>query len=316
MERLRQDDPRQIGPYATLARLDAESAERAVPERRYIARHTDGDRTVLACVPRIGADPTRWSIEAEAAHRVSVPGLQPVVEVGGAAGFPWHASPYVPALSLPAAMEAHGGPLPESCVRSLGLALAESLAAAHARGVTHAGISPSAVLLTAEGPRLGCFGAVRSAAPDGEQRAGLPGLDPGSLAPEQALGGRPRPLGDVYALGAVLAYASTGHTVPERDELPAFLRRFVTACLARDAAVRPQAHQILAELLPAESAESSAAPRATVLDTAAPPVLPARVVAALARQSAEILAAELPAHARTTPREPGLIQTTPPSALD
>ncbi|MEN8656017.1 serine/threonine protein kinase [Streptomyces sp. 21So2-11] len=306
MEPLRQDDPPQIGPYVTLARLDAESAERAVPERRYIARHADGDRTVLACVPRIGADPTRWSIEAEGARRLSVPGLQRVTQVGGTAGFPWHTSPYVPALSLPAALEAHGGPLPESCVRSLGVALAESLAAAHARGVTHAGVSPSAVLLTAEGPRLGCFGAVRSAAPDGEQRAGLPGLDSGSLAPEQAQGGRPRPLGDIYALGAVLSYASTGHAVPERDELPAFLRRLITACLARDAGIRPQAHQIPAELIPPAEAGLSAAPQATVLDTAAPPLLPARVVAALARQSTEILAAELPTHARTLT----------PSALD
>ncbi|MEV8312093.1 serine/threonine protein kinase [Streptomyces flavidovirens] len=292
MERLRQDDPHRIGPYITLARLDAESADRPVPERRYIARSTDGDQTVVACVPHIGADPTRWSIEAESARRLSVPGLLPVTEVGGTAGFPWHTTPYVPGLPLPAALESHGGPLPESCVRALGAALAESLAAAHARGVTHAGTLPSAVLLTAEGPRLACFGAVRSAAPDGETRAGLPGLDSGSLAPEQAQGGRPRPLGDVYALGAVLSYVSTGHTVPERDELPASLRDVITACLARDPAARPRAHQLLTALTSPISTVTPAAPQVTVLDTVASVLWPARVVAALARQSAEILAAE------------------------
>ncbi|MCX4587790.1 serine/threonine protein kinase [Streptomyces sp. NBC_01481] len=291
MERLRLDDPPQIGPFMTVARLDAESTEATVSERRCIARSTDGDRTVIACLPHIGADPTRWAVEAEGARRLSIPGLLPVTEVGGTAGFPWHAAEYVPALPLPAALAAHGGPLPEAVVRSLGAALAQTLTTAHAQGVTHAGLCPSAVLVTAEGPRVGCFGAVRSAAPDGEQRGGLVGLDSGSLAPEQAQGGRPRPLGDVYALGAVLSYAATGHTVPERDELPASLRQLITACLTRDPARRPQAHQILQHLT---SAAAGTAPQATVLDTAAAFPLPALVVAALARQSAEVLAAELP----------------------
>ncbi|MZE55669.1 serine/threonine protein kinase, partial [Streptomyces sp. SID5770] len=112
-----------------------------------------------------------------------------------------------------------------------------------------------------------------------EPRAGLPGIDPGALAPEQAAGGRPRPPGDVFALGAVLAYAATGHTVPERDELPPWLRSLVTACLARDPADRPTAAALAAALAPAPLA---------------PGWLPGRVVAALARQSAELLAAELP----------------------
>ncbi len=290
MERLRHDDPLQIGPHIALARLDA-GFEQAVSARRFIARSADGDRTVLACLPRIDVDPTRWAIEAEGARRLSIPGFLPVGEVGGTAELPWCTAPYVPALPLPAALRAHGGPLPEPVVRALGAALARTLATAHAHGVTHAGLSPAAVLLTAEGPRLSCFGAVRAAAPDGEQRSGLPGLDSGSLAPEQAAGGRPRPLGDVYALGAVLAYAGTGHTVPERDELPFTLRELTTACLSRDPERRPQAHQVLTHL---ESATRTAAHPATVLDAAAPMPLPAPVVAALARQSAQILAAELP----------------------
>ncbi|WP_405921691.1 serine/threonine protein kinase [Streptomyces sp. NBC_00122] len=290
MEPLRHDDPPRTGPHITLARLDADS-EQAVPARRFIARSADGDHTFLACLPRTDADPTRWAIEAEGARRLSIRGFLPVGEVGGTADLPWCTAPYVPALPLPAALRAHGGPLPEPFVRALGATLAQTLATAHAHGVTHAGLSPAAVLLTTEGPRLSCFGAVRAAAPDGEARSGLPGLDSGSLAPEQAAGGRPRPLGDVYALGAVLAYAATGHTVPERDELPSFIRELIAACLSRDPERRPQAHQVLTRL---ESAASTAAHQATVLDTAAPIPLPASMVAALARQSAQVLAAELP----------------------
>ncbi len=91
------------------------------------------------------------------------------------------------------------------------MALAETLAVLHGQGLTFAGVSPAAVLLTADGPRLSCYGAVRAAAPDGTPRSGLPGLEAGSPPPEQASGGRPRPMGDVYALGATLAYAATGH---------------------------------------------------------------------------------------------------------
>jgi serine/threonine protein kinase len=308
MEHIRQDDPDQIGPYRTLARLDTEGGRQPVPERRYLASTEDGGRMMLVCLPGPGTDPVRWMIEAEGARRLSVPGFLPVTEVGGSAGAPWCAAPYLPALPLPAALMAHDGPLSETVVRSLGTALAKSLAAAHAQGVAHAGLAPAAVLLGAEGPRLTCFGAARAAAPDGEQRSGRPGLDPGCLAPEQARGGRPRPLGDVYALGAVLSYASTGHTVPEREELPESLRDVVTACLSRDPAMRPSAPEIHAALAstqpageralapPGPAIAQASAPIATVVDTqaAAPFTLPARLVAALARQSTELLAAELP----------------------
>ncbi|GHH08179.1 serine/threonine protein kinase [Streptomyces rubradiris] len=296
MERLRQDDPPLIGPYAVLGGLDEEQERRRAPERRYIARSADGRRTVLVHLPHPGIDPARWAAEAEAARRLSVPGFAPVTEVTGTAVPPWYVTPYTPVLPLPAVLAAHGGPLPEPVVRALGAALAGALAAAHAQGVTHAGVSPAAVLLGVDGPSLACFGAVRAVAPDGERRLGSPALDPGCLAPEQAQGGRPRPLGDVYGLGAVLAYASTGHTVPEREELPESLRDLVTACLSRDAAHRPSAAG-LAALLAAPGTTQPPAPVPTVVDVRRFP-LPGRIVAALARQSADVLVALPPAHAR------------------
>lgn len=292
MERPRHDDPAWAGPHRILARLEREP-DHAVAERRFIARSADGDRTLLVRLPLPGADPARWAVEAEGARRLATPGFLPVEEVGGTEDLPWCATSYVPAVSLPAALRAHGGPLPDPTVRALATTLAGTLAMAHTRGVTHAGLSPASVLLTTEGPRLSCFGAVRAAAPDGERRSGLPGLDPGSLAPEQAAGGRPRPLGDVYALGAVLAHASTGHTVPESRELPGFLRVVIPACLSRDPARRPQAHEVLARLDPDIPGQAAAHPP-TAPDRASPLPLPAAVVAALARQSAQVLAAELP----------------------
>ncbi|MFI0735563.1 serine/threonine protein kinase [Streptomyces sp. NPDC021225] len=305
MEPLRSDDPRRIGPYDVVARFDTDGGQVPVPERRFIAWLSGGDRTVVISTPLPGVDAGRFAVEAAAA-RQGLPGpwIAPVVEVGGTPRAPWYASPYLPALPLTEALAAHRGPLPERTVRVLGAALAEALAALHAAGVTHGGLSPTTVLLTADGPRLTCFGAVRAAGPDGEQRSGLPGLASGSLPPEQIAGGRPRPPGDIYALGSVLAYAATGHLVPERRELPEGLRRTIALCLTRDAASRPQAVQLLDELLPAQALAgmtgSGFASHGTVLDGAVsrasaalgPGWLPGRVIAALARQSAELLATE------------------------
>ncbi|HET6360237.1 serine/threonine protein kinase [Streptomyces sp.] len=292
-ERPQGHSPRQIGPYHLITRLDpAGPGFPPAPERRFIARSADGDRTVLVRTPGERVDAERFLVEADAARRLLGPWVSPVAELSPPSNSPWYASPYLPSVPLPVALAVHGGPLPERTVRAIGTALAETLAGAHATGITHAGLSPAAVLLAGDGPRLTCFGAVRAAAPDGEQRAGLPGLEPGSLAPEQASGGRPRPPGDVYALGAVLAYATTGHTVPDKGELPESLRSLISRCLTRDPAARPTAAEVLHALPPA-----STAPASTVLDSSSslltPGWLPGRVVAAVARQSAEVLAAEL-----------------------
>jgi eukaryotic-like serine/threonine-protein kinase len=292
-ERPRSDGLRRIGPYHLITRLDPSGAGQSpVPVRRFIGRSADGDRTVLVSAPLGGADPGRFLVEADAARRLLGPWVLPVAELATPSETPWYASPYLPLLPLPVALAVHGGPLPERTVRALGAALAETLTGAHAVGITHAGLSPASVLLAWDGPRLTCFGAVRTAAPDGAQRTGLPGIEPGSLAPEQASGGRPRPPGDIYGLGAVLAYAVTGHSVPDAAELPESLRSLVARCLTRDAAARPTAPEVLRALPGASST-----PMATVLDSAGallgPGWLPSRVVAAVARQSAEVLAAEV-----------------------
>ncbi|MGW6967449.1 serine/threonine protein kinase [Streptomyces zaomyceticus] len=291
--RTQQESARRIGPFRLITRLDPPHS--VLPCRRFVARTEDGEHTVLLNTPLPGTDPARFAAEAEAARFLLGPWIAPVTGVAGPGEAPWSASPYLPALPLPVALAVHGGPLPEATVRAVGAALAEALATAHGQGLTHAGVSPAAVLLTADGPRLTCFGTVRAASADGEPRTGLPGLDPGALAPEQASGGRPRPPGDVFALGAVLAYAATGHTVPERDELPPALRPVIASCLARDPADRPTAAALMTALAPPSTHETVLNSGGSLLS---PGWLPGRVVAALARQSSELLAAELPEPAR------------------
>ncbi|MGW5178125.1 serine/threonine protein kinase [Streptomyces sp. NPDC004082] len=291
-----------VGPYTVITALDDPATRVPVPERRYIARSDRDGRTFLVSTPRAGTDSQRFMAEAQTSRYLLGPASSPPTELAPEGNAPWHARPYVPTLALPTALAVHGGPLPEHTVRTVGAALVETLAIGHGQSLVHAGVSPAAVLFTADGPRLGCFGAVRIAAPDGMSRSGLPGLDPGSLPPEQAAGGRPRPLGDVYALGATLAYAATGHTLPERDDIPLSLRPVIARCLARDPSARPQLAELLEIFLGPASAsdgphttpagdEAVATSRASALLT--PGWLPGRLIAALAHQSAAVLASEI-----------------------
>ncbi|KUJ65188.1 serine/threonine protein kinase [Streptomyces albus subsp. albus] len=319
MDPLRPGDPRRIGSYRLIARFDPAEGGLPLPERRFIGRAPGGDRTAVLSVPLVAEDAGRFAVEAETARRrLSGRWISPVAEVGGGTGLPWYATPYLPALPLTAALAVHRGPLPERTVRALGAALAEALAGAHAQGLVHAGVSPASVLLAVDGPRLSCFGAVRVAAPEGERRSGHPGLVSGGVPPEQLTGGRPRPPGDSYALGSVLAYAATGQSAPERRELPECLGMLIDRCLSRDPARRPQAAELLAELTGVAAPVSAPRPpdrpsHGTVLDGAAgaaaallgPGWLPGRVIAALAQQSAEVLAAEPAPEDGPTPQGTG-----------
>ncbi|MEU8726599.1 PQQ-binding-like beta-propeller repeat protein [Streptomyces antimycoticus] len=259
MEPLSQDDPRRLGPYYVIAGLGPDAGEVPATARHFIARGAAGDRTVVLTAPsqELADDVAyreRFLAEAENARLLGGGRpplwLAPVVEVsGGGTGQPWSATPFLPMLSLPAALEANGGPLPVRTVRALGAALAETLAEVHTAGFVHAGAAPGTVYLAGDGPRLMGYGAVRAAAPDGEARVGLPGLEDDALPPEQAAGGRPRPLGDIFALGAVLAYAATGRRRPDAEDLPEELRAALVRCLAQDPADRPTARALLDELM-------------------------------------------------------------------
>ncbi|WP_250399754.1 serine/threonine protein kinase [Streptomyces cellostaticus] len=287
---------RSIGPYTVVTRLDTRvPAHTPVSEHRFIARSADGDRTVLLSTPLATLDPQRFMAEADASRYLLGSWVLPATELAAPGDQPWHARPYVPSLPLPVALALHGGPLPGHTVRAIAVALAENLALMHGQGLTHAGLCPSAVLVAADGPRLTCFGAARAATPDGVPRREVPGLDPGSLPPEQAEGGRPRPLGDVHALGATLAYAATGYTMPEREELPPELRSLIARCLSRDPARRPQLSELVQELTgesePGTSSGFAAPARAGTL--LGPGWLPARLIAAIVHQAASVLAAEV-----------------------
>jgi len=96
-------------------------------------------------------------------------------------------------------------------------------------------------------------------------QAGLVVGSPGFMSPEQAMGHEVGPPSDIFNFGAVLAFAATGegpfgtgttaallfrvaHGTPNLEQVPATVRPLVERCLAKDAAQRPTASGLLAEI--------------------------------------------------------------------
>ncbi|MFB7943738.1 protein kinase [Kitasatospora phosalacinea] len=268
MELLTADDPAAIGDYRLLRRLGAGGMGRV-----YLGR-TAGGRTVAVKVVRseLADDPefrARFRQEVSAARRVGGRWTAPVLDADTEGPRPWVATGYVAGPSLGEAVRT-AGPLPVPSVHALGSRLAEALEQVHALDLGHRDVKPSNVLLALDGPRLIDFGVARALdAATTLTHSGYVVGSPGFMSPEQAAGSPAGPAGDVFSLGALLAFAATGtapfgegvsaavllyrvlHEQPELDGLDGELREAVTACLAKDPAQRPTPAELRARLAPA-----------------------------------------------------------------
>lgn len=232
--------------------------------RVYLAR-SPGGRTVAVKVVRaeLAEDAEfrrRFRHEVEIARAVSGPYTAPVVDADTEGPLPWLATAYVLGPGLDDVIAQHG-PLPEESVWALAGGLAEALRGIHGAGLVHRDLKPSNVLLTADGPRVIDFGIARAI--DGERltSTGVVVGSPGFMSPEQAMGRVVGPEGDVFSLGVVLAYSSSGempfgagapaallyqvvHEEPDLSAVPAALQAPIAECLAKDPGKRPTPQQI------------------------------------------------------------------------
>lgn len=191
----------------------------------------------------------------------------------------------------------------------------------------HRDLKPGNILLTDDGPRVIDFGISRAL--EGTSLTGTGAVlgSPGYLAPEQALGHRVGPPADIFAFGAVLAFASGAavfgrgtppamlfrvvHEEPDLTQLPLSLLPLVRTCLAKDPDQRPNAQQLLEALTAAVPAGADWLSEATRL-LIAQRVHESRTVLATAASAPRPGFAAPPAAAQVPhPREPGAA-----SALD
>ncbi|GAA2329181.1 serine/threonine-protein kinase [Streptomyces cuspidosporus] len=263
MSELQPTDPRQVGRYRITGLLGAGGMGRV-----YLG-HSPGGRLVAVKVvrPDLAEDPgfrRRFAREVAAARKVNGFFTAAVVDADPDGSPPWLATAYVPGLPLDKAVAAHG-PWPAESVRALGAGLAEALEAIHAAGLVHRDLKPSNVLIAPDGPRVVDFGISVAAEATALTSTGMVVGTPGFMAPEQLTGKPVTPATDVFALGAVLAYAATGvgpfgagsaqalnfrivYEEPDLAELPAPGLEIIARCLAKDHARRPAVAELVEEL--------------------------------------------------------------------
>ena len=248
------DDPAEIAGYRLRGRLGAGGMARV-----YLA-FTPGGRPVAVKVmrPDLGDDPefpARFRQEIAAARQVSGLFTAQVLDADADGRPPWLVTAYVAGPSLEQAVAGHG-PMPEQSVFWLVAGVAEALQAIHSAGLVHRDLKPSNVLLASDGPRVIDFGIARAVEATRLTRTGIRIGSPQFMAPEQIRGGVVSPAADVFALGALAAYAATGrppfgqgdaaallyrvvHQHPDLGGCPGRLRPLIEACLAKDPTARP-----------------------------------------------------------------------------
>lgn len=259
-EPLRDSDPREVGGYALESRLGAGGMGTV-----YFARSVDGSRLAikvlrpeLADVPEIRR---RLAREAEALKRLAGEYTARVFDVNAEADCPYFVMEYVPGLTLDKHVTQFG-PVSGGLAWAVVDALVAATAQFHSEGVTHRDLKPSNVIVGPDGVKVIDFGVSRLAELASTTEAGAVTGTLTWSSPEQALGDATGAPSDVFNLGMIVAFAYSGrhpfgegtpaalmyrivHEEPDLAGLPIRLGDIVEDCLAKKAADRPTASEVL-----------------------------------------------------------------------
>ena len=309
-------DPRAIGGYLLEGRLGAGGMGVV-----YLGRSEVSGRQVAVKVirPELAEDHgfrERFRQEVAAARQVSGAFTAAVVDADPDARAPWLATLFVPGPSLAQRVVAQG-PLGVAEVRRLAAGLVEALRDIHRVGLVHRDLKPGNVLLADDGPRVIDFGIARTPDAVGLTSTGVAVGTPPFMAPEQFRRADVGPAADIFALGAVLVYAATGHgpfdgdsahavgfrvvyEEPDLGGLPDELRELVGACLEKEPERRAGVAGLL-ELL--AGGPFGVVPPVTRVDVPrdGPVPVTAPVTAPGAPVPRPVTAASVPAHASPAP---------------
>ncbi len=253
-------DPERLGPHQLIGLLGHGGMGRV-----YLGVTSGGGQVAVKMMhPQFAGDTAfreRFRREAEVAQRVSGPFTARVLDSGVDERTPWLATEYIPGPTL-AQLVSEYGPLPDASVRALAAGLAQALSDIHSRWIVHRDLKPANVILSVTGPRVIDFGIARAL--DG---IGLTATDQllgtiNYMSPEQLTGQDVTGASDVYSLGGVLIYASTGKTPqqslpgagpagpgssPGLGDVPPGLRALVARCLRSDPAQRATLAEVIRE---------------------------------------------------------------------
>jgi serine/threonine protein kinase len=252
-------DPHHIGPYRVIGRLGTGGMGTV-----YAALAPAGLRLAVKVVHPVQAGDeefrARFRREVALSRRVSGPCLVPLHDADIESAAPWLATPFVPGPTLDRYLAAHG-PLGGARLYALAAGTAAALASVHGAGVVHRDVKPQNVILAPGGPRVVDFGIAHVLDGTSVTRTGVMTGTPGWISPEHYRSGAVGPEGDVFAWGALVAYAATGRLpfgsgapdavafrimsgVPDLDGVPDDLLPWVGKALAKDPGDRPAAAEL------------------------------------------------------------------------
>ncbi|MEU4063554.1 protein kinase [Streptomyces wedmorensis] len=252
----RPGDPGRVGPYRVVGRLGAGGMGTV-----HAALDPEGRRVALKLIHPAQADDdefrARFRREVELSRRVSGPCLVPLLAADTDAATPWLATAYVPGHTLGHHISTQG-PLAGAHLYALAAGTAAALSAIHDVGVVHRDVKPANVILAPSGPRVVDFGIAHALDGTSVTRTGVMTGTAGWISPEYYRTGAAGTPGDVFAWGALTAYAATGRlpfgtgapdvvafrvmsAEPDLTGTPDDLLALVTSALAKEPADRPTA---------------------------------------------------------------------------
>ncbi|MFJ7305110.1 protein kinase [Streptomyces sp. NPDC099088] len=254
---LNPEDPASLGDFELLGRIGQGGMGQV-----FLGESPGGEPAAVKVIKPSVVDSEsrqRFAQEIEVLKTIWGPRIAAFLGADAEADQPWLATEHVDGPDLARHVKTHG-PLPSVLTAALGAVLAEALSAVHTQGLLHRDLKPANVLLGPNGPKIIDFGLaafteshVSLTAP--HQVVGTPIC----MAPEQAAGVKPLTSAvDVYALGALLLFAATGHypheaatpymvfhlvtdpgTAPDLSGAPGELLPLLTGMLAQAAGDRP-----------------------------------------------------------------------------
>ncbi|MFH8620874.1 serine/threonine protein kinase [Streptomyces vietnamensis] len=258
----RPGDPGRVGPYRVVGRLGAGGMGTV-----HAALDSEGRRVALKLIHPAQADDdefrARFRREVELSRRVSGPCLVPLLAADTDAATPWLATEYVPGRTLGHHISTDG-PLGGAHLYALAAGTAAALAAIHDVGVVHRDVKPANVILAPSGPRVLDFGIAHALDGTSVTRTGVMTGTAGWISPEYYRTGVAGTAGDVFAWGALIAYAATGRLPfgtgapdvvafrvmsgePDLTDIPDDLLALVTSALAKEPGDRPTAAMLAEE---------------------------------------------------------------------
>jgi eukaryotic-like serine/threonine-protein kinase len=310
-------DPRQLGRYQIFGRLGEGGMGRV-----YLGRTAGGPLVAIKVIRDVLAadNEFRRRFRGEVARAQQVPSFctAEVLDADPDHEPPYLVVEYVDGPSLADVVEQRG-PLTPANLHGLAVGMAAALAAIHGAGVIHRDLKPSNVLLAPGTPKVIDFGIARPVdASTITQNSGNHVVGTVSyMSPERFEASAAKtlsPAADIFAWGAVVAYAGTGRVPFQAESIPEVavriisdrpdiggltrpLRDIVEATLAKNPKERPTARQLL-DLLTA----SHLGPAEVDLSQE-PPADPARPGKARARKARSSQDARL---AKTRPSPPSV----------